>query len=613
MTDEKILWLHKEHFHHTYLQNMGFGPLLTRVLAARFSSAEEAYDFLSSFKFTAPFLIPGMKEAAELIMKAAANNVPILVAGDYDADGVCGTAILVRSLREYNADVSWYLPTRADGYGFNLKAVEAAAGRQCGVIIAVDCGTNDDEAVRAARQKGMEVVVVDHHMPGGQTVPANVIVNPHLSGGELLFNGYCGAGLAYKLTEALAVLNNRRLPDDSVIMAGIATCADVMPLVHENRLLVKKALEFWPHSNMPGIAALREVTGITYPTARQFSWVIGPILNAPGRLDTPYPALELLLSDNKDRAQELAEQLVRTNRQRQEETEAAEKKLLLSIPEHPGRAIVSSDEIPVGLAGLLAGRLARRYCRPAIVLAEEGDVWRGSGRSPEGINILEALRQGEEYLERLGGHSAAVGLSIRPEKVEALKELLERLLPPPGPSITDVDAVITLPQLRAEWVSELSLLEPYGEGNPQPIFMLRGISPQTYRTSTGEHLQLKTGDKRLIWFQAPPDAEQMSLPWDLAVTLSLSDRMGYPEVQAVVEHAATSIRLSRETVAHLYTFLRKRDKQILAHIPRKALNPALAVLRELNLVDFRGGTPVAAESKEKQNLDSSGIYRAYAG
>lgn len=565
---------------------------------------------MSSYRLTAPSLIPGMKDAAQLIAKAIANRTTILVAGDYDADGICGTAILVRYLMEHDVSVYWYLPTRADGYGFNLKAVEAAEGR-CGMIITVDCGTNDHEAVRAARQKGMDVIVVDHHMPGVQTAPANVIVNPHVSGRA--FNDYCGAGLAYKLTEALAMLHGRRLPDDLVVMAGIATCADVMPLVHENRLLVRRALELWPYSTVPGIAALREATGITYPTARQFSWVIGPILNAPGRLNTPVPALELLLSDRKERAEELAEELVRINRRRQEETEVAEKKLLLGIPEHPGRAIVTSDEIPIGLAGLLAGRLARRYYRPAIVFAESGSVWRGSGRSPGGVDILEALRQGEEYLERLGGHSAAVGLSIRPENIEALKELLERVLPLPGPSIIDIDAVITLPQLNLDWVSELSLLEPYGEGNPQPIFMLKEISPQTRRTNTGEHLQLQVGDRRLIWFQAPPGVEQMPLPWDLAVTLSLSDRMGYLEVRSIVEYAATSIRLTRDTVAYLYAYLRRRDKQMLAQIPQRALNPALAVLKELNLIDYRGGTPVAAEVEDKQDLNSSGVYRAYAG
>jgi len=142
---------------------------------------------------------------------------------------------------------------------------------------------------------------------------------------------------------------------------------------------------------------------------------------------------------------------------------------------------------------------------------------------------------------------------------------------------------------------------------------LKEISPQTRRTNTGEHLQLQVGDRRLIWFQAPPGVEQMPLPWDLAVTLSLSDRMGYLEVQSIVEHAATSIRLTRDTVAYLYAYLRQRDKQMLAQIPQRALNPALAVLKELNLIDYRGGTPVAAEVEDKQDLNSSGVYRAYAG
>lgn len=606
----KVFRLGRSHFPAAELEQAGFGALISSVLSVRFPTAVQAYEFVTSFQYTPPTFIPGIREAVQLVLEALANNIPILIAGDYDADGICGTAILVRYLKKYNAKVFWYLPTRAEGYGLNTSAVKTALKHKCGVLIAVDCGTNDYEAVEFARKEGLKVVIVDHHIPGDKTAEADIIINPHVNSGLMSFKHYCGAGLAYKLVEALAKAHGNMLSSELLIMAGIATCADVMPLIHENRFLVKQALECWTQNESPWVIAFREVLDIHYPTAQRFSWTIGPILNAPGRISAPLPAIELLLTDRKEEAIKLTEELVKINRERQEKTESAEKMFSENIPEELGKAIVLSGYVPKGLAGLVAGRLADKYGRPTIILSEEGDIWHGSGRAPEGIDILNALVQAKDCLEKFGGHKSAVGLTVRPQNVEALKNILESVLPETYVPVLDVDALVNLDKLQSDLVSELSLLEPFGEGNPEPLFLLRGLYPKTYRTKTGEHLRLKVDQKYLIWFQAPPHAEEIPTPWDLAVSLSVSSWAGRPEIQAVVKHVAPSIYLDRDTIAKVYTYLYTQDYKTIELIPKQIIKVAIAIFQELNLIDNWCNI---IDVNTKKDLWSSNVYRIYAG
>ncbi|MGB9804118.1 DHH family phosphoesterase, partial [Desulfofundulus sp.] len=256
------IWrLNRANFEPEELAALGLGRLLSRVLAGRFPSAKEAYEFAVACRTTVPSAIPELAGTAALVI-AHARRGKVLVSGDYDADGICATAMLVLWLEQLGAAVDWYLPDRAAGYGFGREAVEKAARVGATLVIAVDSGTNNAETCRLAREKGIDVAVVDHHEPLYGRPPVNCFVNPRYDRGRMEFTDYCTAGLVYKLIEEMALRLKRPVPPELIVLAAVATVGDVMPLVHENRYLVKQGLMLWPVVDLPGIAALREACGL---------------------------------------------------------------------------------------------------------------------------------------------------------------------------------------------------------------------------------------------------------------------------------------------------------------------------------------------------------------
>jgi single-stranded-DNA-specific exonuclease len=479
-------------------------PIVAAVLRRRgFATEDEARRFLHPELggLSDPLLIPGMAEAVDTLARALRDGRRIAVHGDYDVDGITSTAILVRGLRSLGADPLWYLPHRTrDGYGLGVAAVErlAAQGAQC--LVAVDCGITALDAVARARDLGLtDVVVIDHHTPGSER-PAAVIVAP----GEDADAAPCAAGLTFLCAWVLG----RRLrgspepPLDLVALAALGTVADVVPLLGDNRRVVAVGLGRMREAPLPGVRALMDEAGVEGPIdAWHIGWLLGPRLNAPGRLGDPVPALRLLLTDDAGEARDLARQLGDANRERQAMLEQALTEAIAQVASNPSAAafVVVGRAWHAGIVGLVAGRLAEQYGRPAVAISLTGDTGRGSARSVPGFHLVDALGACRAHLLGFGGHATAAGLSIAASEVDAFRrafcEVAERTLAGVGPARLEVDAEVGLADLTPSFVDAIERLAPFGAGNPRPVLAARGVRVLARRlVGDGSHVRLGVTD-----------------------------------------------------------------------------------------------------------------------
>lgn len=444
-----------------------------------------------------------MNDAIDRTRRAVENAEQIVVYGDYDADGVCASALLVIALQRLGGRISHYIPDRfVEGYGLNTEAVARIAEDGAGLLITVDCGIRAVEQVRAAAERGLDVIVTDHHYPGPKLPPATAIINPNQSDCNYEFKLLSGAGLAYKLACALYDVFERGEPDDLLDLVAIGTVADVTPLVGENRFLVQRGLAVINSAPRLGIRALVAKSG-TQPgevTATTIGFRLGPRINAAGRLGQTQVAYELLTTESDDRADALAEQLDRLNRERQALTRdvvrMAKGDALLTGPE-AGIIVAVGPGFHEGVVGLAASKLTEEFYRPAIVAKREGGEVFGSCRSIPEFHITQALEGASELLSRFGGHAAAAGFRLNeahlPDFISYLKQVAARLLDVEslGP-ILEIDAVVQLPELEDRVMGELDLFEPCGHGNPQPLFASRAVRVAAKRQvgADGSHLKL---------------------------------------------------------------------------------------------------------------------------
>ena len=425
-----------------------------------------------------PFLLQDMEKIVSLIREAAANGTRIMVFGDYDADGICAAAILYETLREEGADVTWRLPSRhAEGYGLNEAAVREAA-RDCGMLITVDCGIAGAEEVALAKSLGLKVIVTDHHTLPEKLPEADAVTNPLLGGYPC--PNLCGAGVALKICQALQGMAG---VEKRLDLAAIATVADVVPLLDENRIIVAEGLKRIEGSVRPGLRALLRVSATNPPLrADHLAFRIGPRLNAAGRLESADIAEQLLLTRDVEEAEGRAD--FDTSRV----------------------LVVSGEEWNPGLIGLTAGRLCERYHRPVVALSVSGDTATGSCRSVPGVNIFEMLKACGDLLERFGGHAQAAGLTLRTENIEAFREKLDRVVrensdPSCFDQVKEYDLVLPFRTWTPAALTRLSALEPSGCGNPPPVFLLTDVSVQAMRRvgkdMTHLQMQLLSGDTML--------------------------------------------------------------------------------------------------------------------
>ena len=436
-----------------------------------------------------PYALAGMSDAVEAIVGTVRAGGTILVHGDYDVDGQCATALLTRALRAAKADVVPFLPHRLrDGYDFGEAGLEAARVAGAKLIITCDCGITAVEAVERARAAGIGVVITDHHLPGDVLPPAVAIVDPQRPGDTSGATGLCGTGVAFKLVQALvpALGLPPNLPYHLLDYVALATVADVVPLQGENRVMVKHGLRLLSESSWPGIRALLEVSGLAGRELRagHVGFILGPRLNAAGRVADATDGLRLLLTDDPAEAARLAQRLEGLNVERQALDQRILDEALAQVEATAGpddaAFVLSGEGWHPGVVGIVASRVVERYGRPAFLIAFDGDIGKGSGRSISRFNLHGALLACGDLLERYGGHHMAAGLTIRRDQLEEFRRrfggLARELLAPEdlGPE-QRVDLEVGLQEVTPELERLMRHLEPCGTGNASPVFGVRGV------------------------------------------------------------------------------------------------------------------------------------------
>ena len=494
--------------------------ILKALLARRGISESDEESFLhpSLSGLASPDNLPGIADAADEILSAAASGRRIVVFGDYDCDGVCAVAILLRALAAIGADSVPFLPERlSEGYGMTDESVARmlAAQPDVAMVVTVDNGINSVSQVRALRERGVKVVVTDHHLPGETLPDADALVNPKVAAPPGL-SDLCGSGVAFMLANRLVTEAKRRglysgpnIGGPLLVMAGLATVTDVMPLLGQNRILVAEALRRFNRCAPIGLRELHlraSRTGADRLSSRDFSHGLGPRMNAAGRIASADDALALLMADDRELAREMARRVDGRNVERK----AIEQKMLDEAlskiePNAPAQVIDLPDGHP-GVAGIVAARVMERLdCSVPVCVVASG---RGSARSPEWINVRDALAACGDALDRFGGHAAAAGFAVKEGRMDDFRRafcaVCEGRSPGAAQNAAEPDAWISPSDATLELAEALSMLEPFGEGNSEPVFGMKDVyfSDAKPVGADGRHLSLTlrgSGIKAVFW------------------------------------------------------------------------------------------------------------------
>jgi single-stranded-DNA-specific exonuclease len=468
-------------------------PALAALLIQRGHGSEEAArSYLRPLlsDLSDPYRLAGMAEAVEVIARSVRAGERIMVHGDYDVDGQCSSALLTRALRVAGADVVPFLPHRLrDGYDFGPAGLAAAKAAGAALIITCDCGITAMDTVRSAREEGIGVIVTDHHLPGAELPPALAVVDPQRADDTSGANDLCGTGIAFKLVQALvpALGLPANLAFHLLDLVALATVADVVPLQGENRILVRHGLKLLAQSRWVGVRALVEATGLTGKevVARHLGFVLGPRLNAAGRVADATDGLRLLLSDDPVESAELAKRLEGLNVERQALDqrildEALEQVERTGDPERDASFVLAGEGWHPGVVGIVASRVVERYGRPTFLIAFDGEIGKGSGRSTSRFDLHAALLSCGDLLERYGGHRMAAGLTIQRDRLDAFRDRFgdiarETLAPEDLGPEQRVDLEVGLHEVTRDLERLCRYLEPCGQGNSSPVFGVRGV------------------------------------------------------------------------------------------------------------------------------------------
>ena len=537
-------------------------PLLAQCLINRgVTEANRAAEFLEPRlkQLSDPFLLPDMAPAVERLFLARSRGESLVIFGDYDVDGVTSTALLSEVLTALGWQVNGYLPRRLDeGYGLSRDGVENCLQKfPARLLLAVDCGSTAVSTVDWLRQRGVDVIVLDHHQVSQPPPAATALVNPQLAGASMpSFRELCSVGLAFKLAHALVKHGRQsglRPAQDFDLrplldLVALGTIADLVPLTGENRILVATGLKRLERTERPGLVALKAVADVAAPIGGyEVGFQLGPRLNAAGRLETAAEALNLLQAKTPGEAEPLARKLDARNRERQQIERGIATDVIGALRarfnSEADYAIVEGQLLwHIGVVGIVASRVLREFHRPTIILGGDGNEWRGSGRSIEGFDLAAALRECDDLLLRHGGHAMAAGLSIRPENLEALRarlcDLARRTLTPDQlQPLLRLDTEINLSDLTLERIAELQRLEPAGQGNPPVQFVVRNLQVHRPPQRLGrrqQHAKLRVTDGprvcEVIWW----GCEDAALPagsFDLAFVPQINDYNGCASVQ----------------------------------------------------------------------------------
>jgi single-stranded-DNA-specific exonuclease len=487
----------------------GLSPLCVSVLMSRgLDTIQKLTDFFGKAEdggtapLSSPFLIRDMKEAAEIIQSYADSGELICIYGDYDCDGITSTAILYSYLECIGANVTYYINMRSEGYGLCEDAVRQLAEKGVQLIVTVDNGISAINEARLVKELGMHLVITDHHHPGDVLPEAEAVVNPHRADCLSTYKDLCGCGVALKLIAAMDGGDYSSALEQFSDLAALATIADVVPLTGENREIVTIGLHYLENTENLGLMALMERAGVKKPvnsTAAAFSIV--PRINASGRFGSASDAVEMLLADDPEKAASLAEKLDKLNSERKEAEAAVMEDIRKMITENPSllykKVIVLYGEgWHHGVIGIVAARLVEHFGKPVFLLSDDGDEARGSARSVEKFSVYEALSYCKDVLVKFGGHTGAGGFSLPKERVNEFDELLQKYAKESFEHMpfytVHADKLIQPGELTEENVRSLSVLEPFGECNKQPLFLVKGARlDEVTALSQGAHTKLK--------------------------------------------------------------------------------------------------------------------------
>ena len=484
--------------------DLGVSETVASVLVRRgLGDPEAAREFLEPEGISYdPMLLGDMAVAVRRLRVAVERGRRICVHGDYDVDGICATALAILTLREIGADVVWHLPSRfEEGYGVSAATVARLAEEGVQLILTVDCGITAVAEVEEARRLGVEMIVTDHHRPG-KTLPDCPTVSTRPS--DYPFPDLCGTGVVVKLAQALLGADHPAIARHADLVA-LATIADVVPLVDENRALTTTGLRGLARTQKPGLAALMRVAGVDPATvdATAVAFRLAPRINAAGRLGRPDVALHLVLTDDVREADLLANELETLNRDRQAVEEKILREAVTVVDAWPEEKrtrrayVVWGEGWHEGVIGIVASRLVERFGRPVVLIAGEGGLWKGSGRSVPSFDLHAALAACADHLERFGGHRAAAGLSIRPERLEAFAEAFaahadDQLVDEDLASVTRIDAIVPAATLTLDLARELEQLSPFGLGNPDVTLLVAACEAVGAATvGEGKHVRFR--------------------------------------------------------------------------------------------------------------------------
>jgi len=537
-------------------------PLAVQLLYNRgVRTTDDVQAFLSrSFTDDNPFKLAGMNEAVTRLRHACRKGERIAVYGDYDVDGVTATALLVPLLRALGCESVPYIPNRLEeGYGLNMDAVSQLAEEGVDLLVTVDCGVRSVQEVELANRLGLDMIITDHHGVGDGLPPAVAVIDPKRHDDAYPFRQLAGVGLAFKLAQAL-LLAERAVPvtvavdlpvdEDMLDLVALGTVADLAPLIGENRALVSRGLEKLNEAQRPGVEAMLLEAGLECGqiTSGTVGYVLGPRLNAAGRLDDAMVSYRLLTTSSPEEARTLADQLGAQNRHRQNLTRQMAERGREQVREYAGdRIFVLADRGYLsGIAGLVASRIQEEFYRPTLVIALEDGASKGSARSIAGFHITQALEECRDLLVKFGGHSAAAGFTIPNEHIDAFRERLRNIA---DRELSQEDLVpvlavdLVLPLVDVGWVtwSQIELLQPFGIGNPRPTLLSQDVGVRSCRNvgSDGSSLKFKLRCGSAVWdaiaFRQRTPAETVPPNIDVVYSLQSGVWNGEERLELVIK------------------------------------------------------------------------------
>ena len=551
---------------------LAVSPTVAALLVSRGCGDEQAarnflkpaYDQLHD-----PDLMLGMSEAVPRVLRAIEQGEPILVYGDYDVDGTTGTAVLLRALNLLGAKTGFHVPHRfTEGYGIQRAALERAVAEGYKLAISVDCGIRAHEPLYWARDNGLDVIITDHHLPdeGEGVPPAYAVLNPNQRGCNYPDKNLAGVGVAFKLVDALFRKQGRERHVNAFLkIVAIGTVADVARLTGENRTIVALGLQDLPKATNPGLRALMEVAGCGEGmTAYDIGFRLGPRINAAGRMDAARAVVELFGTRDIAEARRIALHLDSRNRERKEvqqqivELAIAELESAALEPANSYVAVIAGEGWHRGVIGIAASKIAERINRPCVVLSIEGDVAHGSARSIEPYHLLNGLTACADLFEKFGGHSHAAGITIKPDRIAELRRRLNQhaaahLTTEDLQPCVYIDAELASSEITFELVGELNALEPYGAGNPRPVFLARNLCIVSEPRLIGQrHLKFSvTGPKgrplETIWWNGAERMATVKNGVDMVYTIETSNWTGQTFLQLSVQDMNESSQQSADS------------------------------------------------------------------